>query len=162
MAKKRSSKRDFKKVRLLVLDFDGVMTDNKVYVDEDGREMVCCSRGDGLGTDMVRKKGIAVMVISKERNKVVAQRCNKLGLECRQATDDKLKILKETLKRLKIAPSQVCYVGNDINDIECVGFVGLGCAVKDSHPRLLKIAGYITARKGGDGAVREVCDLITG
>lgn len=160
MAKQKISNKDFRKPKLLVLDFDGVMTNNKVYVDESGREMVCCSRSDGLGIERLRKAGIKTWVLSKERNKVVRTRCKKLKIRCVQGVDDKLKRLKKMLKDKGISPLQVAYLGNDINDIECVKLAGLGCAVRDSHPDLFKAANYVTKNKGGDGAVREVCELI--
>lgn len=150
------------RIRLLVLDFDGVMTDNKVYVDENGREMVCCSRADGLGIENLKKSGVKVLIISKERNRVVRTRCAKLKVKSIQGIDDKLKTLRQALRGMSILPRQVSYLGNDINDIECVKFAGLGCAVRDSHPGLLKAADYVTEKKGGNGAVREVCDLILG
>lgn len=160
MVKRKITKKDFKKVKLLVLDFDGVMTDNKVYVDENGKETVCCSRSDGLGIERLKKFGVKILVISKEKNKVVTARCKKLKIRCIQRIDDKLKTLKQILKDTDIPPSQVCYLGNDINDIECIKLAGFGCAVRDSHPALLKVADYVTKNKGGDGVVREACDLI--
>lgn len=162
MAKTKLRKKDFKKVKLLVLDFDGVMTDNKVYVDEDGKELVCCSRSDGLGIENLKEAGVKIWVLSKERNKAVDARCKKLKIRCIQGIDDKLKTLRKILKDTDISPSQICYLGNDINDIECVKSAGFGCAVKDSHPSLLKVADFVTKNKGGDGAVREVSELILG
>lgn len=160
MVKKKIAKKDFRKVKLLVLDFDGVMTDNKVYVNEDGKEMVCCSRGDGLGIENLKKIGIKILVISKEENKVVTARCKKLRVSSVQGIDNKLRTLKQVLKKLNIPPSQVCYLGNDINDVECVKLAGFGCAVRDAHPTLLKVVDYTTKNKGGNGAIREICDLI--
>lgn len=162
LAHTRRSRLNPTQIRLLVLDFDGVMTDNKVYLDESGREMVCCFRADGLGIEELKRSGVKVLVISKERNRVVKARCQKLGVKSIQGIDDKLKTLREVLRGLNIPPSQVCYLGNDINDIECVKLAGLGCAVRDSHPGLLKEADYVTEKKGGRGAVREICDLILG
>lgn len=161
MIKQKITKKDFRKVKLLILDFDGVMTDNKVYVNENGEEMVCCSRSDGLGIENLRKSGLSIWVLSKEKNKVVDARCKKLKIRSIQGIDDKLKALKQILKDTDISPSQVCYLGNDINDIECVKLAGFGCAVKDSHPELLKVANYVTKNKGGNGAVREICELIS-
>lgn len=148
------------RIKLLVLDFDGVMTDNKVYVDENGKETVCCSRQDGLGIENLKNSGVKILVISKEKNRVVSARCKKLRIKSIQGVEDKSKILKQLLKDLNIPPRQVCYLGNDITDIECVKLAGLGCAVRDSHPALLEVADYITINKGGNGAVREICDLI--
>lgn len=149
-----------KNIRFLVLDFDGVMTDNKVYISQDGTETVCCSRADGLGIEQLKKRNLKILVISKERNKVVSARCRKLKIRVKQGIDAKLKILTEEAKRLKILPSEICYLGNDVNDIDCVEYAGLGCAVKDSHPSLLKVADYVTKNKGGNGAVKEICDLL--
>lgn len=153
-------KKNFHKVKLLVLDFDGVMTDNKVYVNEDGKEMVCCSRGDGLGIEALKKFGIKILVISKEENKIVTARCKKLRVSSVQGIDNKLRALKQMMKKLNIPPSQVCYLGNDINDVECVKLAGFGCAVRDAHPEVLKVANFVTKNCGGNGAVREICDLI--
>lgn len=148
------------RIKLLVLDFDGVMTDNKVYVDENGKETVCCSRQDGLGIENLKKSGVKILVISKEKNRVVSARCKKLRIKSIQGAKDKSKILKQLLKDLNIPPRQVCYLGNDITDMECVKLAGVGCAVRDSHPSLFKVADYVTINKGGNGAVREICDLI--
>jgi YrbI family 3-deoxy-D-manno-octulosonate 8-phosphate phosphatase len=162
MRKEKITKKDFKKIKLLVLDFDGVMTDNKVYVAKDGKETVCCSRADGMGIECLKKQKIKVMVLSKEKNRVVEARCKKLKLKSIQGIDDKVKILKRILKEEGLSPLRVCYLGNDINDIECGKFVYIGCAVRDSHPSLLRAADYVTKAAGGNGAVREVCDLILG
>ena len=150
----------FKAVKLLALDFDGVMTDNKVYVDDRGNETVRCSRSDGLGIERLTMKGIKVLVISKEKNKVVRTRCKKLGIACIQGVERKTTILRQRAKVLKIPLRKTCYVGNDINDMECMRAAGIGCAVCDAHPNVLRCADYITKRRGGAGAVREVCDLI--
>ncbi len=150
----------FKKIKLLVLDFDGVMTDNRVLVSEDGKESVFCNRGDGLGIELLRKEGIEVVVISKEKNKVVQARCKKLKIECCQGIDDKYKLFLKEIKKRKLKLENVCFVGNDINDLDCVKAAGAGIAVADSHSSLLKIADYVTKKKGGRGAVREVADII--
>jgi len=160
MLKKKNTKKDFKKIKLFVLDFDGVMTDNKVYVDEDGEETVSCSRADGLGIEMVKKEGVSVLVLSKEKNKVVQARCKKLNIRLIQGLDNKLTILKKEIAKRKLSKQEVCYVGNDVNDIDCMKFVGLSCAVKGASPQVLKIADYVTKNCGGNGAVREICDKI--
>ncbi len=155
-------KKDFRKIKLLVMDFDGVMTDNKVYLDEEGNEMVRCSRADSFSIGMMKKKRIEFLVISTEENKVVKARCRKLCIKCRYGVKNKLPVLKKHIKAMGISPKQVCYVGNDINDLECVKYSGIGCAVKGSHPVLLENADYVTINRGGDGAVREICDMILG
>lgn len=160
MAKRKVIKNDFKKVKLLVLDFDGVMTDNRVYVDENGKEMVCCSRADGLGIEMIKKKGIDVLVLSKERNKVVQARCKKLGIKLIQGLDNKLAALRKEMKKRKLFKREICYVGNDVNDLECMKFVKLSCAVRNAHPKVIKVADLTTNAFGGEGAVREICQEI--
>lgn len=151
---------DMRNVKLLVLDFDGVVTDNKVYVGSDGRETVCCSRADSLGIELLRERGIRTVVISKEKNPVVAARCRKLAVSCHQGVDDKASTLKRILARCHISARETCYIGNDVNDISCITMVGFGCAVRDAEAVLKRKARYVTARRGGNGAIREVCDLI--
>lgn len=151
------------RIKLLAMDFDGVMTDGSVYVDEEGVEMVRCSRKDGLGLSMLKRAGIPVIVISKEQNPVVAMRCKKLGIPCYHGIENgegKLKILQECLAKEKISPKEVAYVGDDVNDIEVLKYVGVPMTVKDGHPEVLKICDYIASRPGGGHAVREICELI--
>ena len=154
------NKKKFKKIKLLVLDFDGVFTDNRVLVSEDGKESVFCHRGDGLGIEMFKKEGIETVIISKEKNPVVQARCDKLGIECWQGIDNKETIFLREIKKRNLELENVCFVGNDITDLECIKKAGLGVAVADSEKPVLNIADYITKKKGGRGAVRELCDLI--
>jgi YrbI family 3-deoxy-D-manno-octulosonate 8-phosphate phosphatase len=152
-----------RKIKLLVLDFDGVMTDNKVTMDENGKESVVCNRGDGLGLEMLRKqKHIEIIVLSKEKNKVVAARCKKLGIKVIHGVDDKLITFEQEVKKRKLSFDNVSFVGNDINDIECIKRAGVGIAIADSYPSVLKVADLVTSKKGGDGAVRQICDWILG
>jgi len=153
-------KKAWKKVQLLALDFDGVMTDGKVTVREDGLESVTCSRRDSLGISMLKKIGVKVMVISKEKNPVVAARCRKLDIECFSGVDDKPTLFKELMAREAIDPKRVCYVGDDVIDAECMKIAGIGVAVADAVRQAKEAADYVTSAKGGDHAVREVCDLI--
>ena len=147
-------------LKLLVLDFDGTLTDDRVWVDQDGRETVAAHRGDGMGISLLKQAGIEVLVLSKERNEVVARRCEKLGIECHQGIDAKAPAIKEIITKRKLAPAQVAYAGNDINDLECFAEVGFAAAVADAHPRVRQAADLRLSRKGGHGAVRELCDLI--
>lgn len=156
---KKKSK-EFQKIELLVLDFDGVMTDNRVLVSEEGKESVFCNRGDGLGIEMLKKRGIEVIVISKEKNKVVKTRCKKLKIKCLKGINNKRALFLKEIKKRQVKLENVCFIGNDVNDIDCIKDAGIGVAVADSHKSVLKIADYVTQRKGGDGAVREVIDLI--
>lgn len=154
---------ELKKIKLLALDFDGVMTDNKLIVDENGKESVICNRADGLGIEMLKKNtNIDVIVISKEKNKVVASRCKKLKIRCIHGLDDKITKLKAEVADRNLSLDQVCYVGNDINDIECLQQAGVSIAIADSYPEVLKTADLVTTKKGGDGAVRQICDWILG
>ncbi len=151
---------DFAPVRLLVLDFDGVLTDNRVWVSEDGREGVLCHRGDGWGITRLQKTDVEVIVLSTESNPVVRQRCKKLNIACLQNSSDKLKDLFDFARSRDMGPEQIAYVGNDVNDLECMKWVSLPVAVRDAHPDVKKAARYLTSQDGGWGAVREVCDLI--
>ena len=150
-----------KKVALLVLDFDGVLTNNQVWTDQNGREMVTSSRSDGLGLELLRKNmETEVIVISTESNPVIAARCKKLELPFYQGIEDKASVLKELLKKKDINPEQVIYVGNDINDLSCIKMVGYTAAPADAHPDVKKSVDLVLKRAGGLGAVRELCDLL--
>lgn len=150
----------FAGIRALILDFDGVLTDNTVTVASDGVESVSCWRSDGIGTAALQAVGIPVVVLSKERDPVVAVRCDKLGLPCYQGVDEKLPRLIEVLELLGVEPETAAYVGNDTNDVACLRHVGLPIVVSDAHPAVFSAAAYVTKTSGGRGAVREVCDLI--
>lgn len=147
-------------IRMLVFDFDGVFTDNGVWVFEDGREAVRCSRSDGLGLAKLKRKGIPMLILSTEKNPVVSARAKKLGLPCRQGCDDKAKAIAEIASEQGVSLRQVAFVGNDINDLECLRLVGLPIVVADAYPEVAGIARWRTQRTGGHGAVREICDTI--
>jgi len=149
-----------KVVRLVVFDFDGVMTDNRVWVDQDGREQVAANRSDSMGLVRLRKLGIEMLVISTETNPVVAARCAKLKIPMIQGVEDKAIVLSSLLKEREIDPNQVVYVGNDINDIPCFPIVGCAVVVADAHPEARVMADLALTMNGGHGAVREICDLI--
>ncbi|MCE5267371.1 MAG: acylneuraminate cytidylyltransferase [Planctomycetaceae bacterium] len=149
-----------RKVSVLVLDFDGVFTDNRVLVSEDGKEAVLCDRADGLGIDQLRRIGLPVLVLSTERNPVVAARCRKLGLECIHAVTDKREVLNTWLAANGIAWSEVVYVGNDDNDLTCLHASGCPVAVRDASSEVLSAARFVLNAAGGHGAIREIGDLI--
>jgi N-acylneuraminate cytidylyltransferase len=154
------------RIKLLVLDFDGVLTDNRVLVRQDGTESVWCSRSDGLGIERLRQSGVEVVVLSKEENPVVSARCRKLGIECIQGCDNKLAALQQAAVSGQwslvggLKPDQIAYVGNDVNDLECLRWVGLPIAVADAIPEVKATAKMIATRPGGHGAVREVCEML--
>lgn len=149
-----------KRISLLVFDFDGVFTDNFVYVDEDGRESVRCSRADGLGISLLRKQGMNMCILSTEKNPVVAARGKKLELPVFQGCADKANFLKRYCEQENIPLSDVMYVGNDVNDTEAMELVGYSVCPADAHEQILKIAGLVLRNNGGCGAVRELCDYI--
>ena len=146
--------------KAIVFDFDGVMTDDRVFVDQDGRESVACSRRDGMGIEILRSLGIPMVVISKEKNAVVAARCRKLKLEVHHGIDNKLELLKSWLSEQAIEPGDCLYVGNDINDVECMWYAGLSAAPRDAHPAALDAADLVLDADGGRGAVRALSDAI--
>ena len=148
-----------RRVKLLAFDFDGVFTDNAVYISDDGREMVRCERSEGIGLRKVEAAGVGTIVISTETNPVVTLRSAKLAVRCIQSCTDKRAALDELLSELSLSLDQVAFVGNDVNDLPCLSVVGLPIVVQDAHEDVLPFAKYITRRPGGHGAVREVCDL---
>ncbi len=149
------------KVSLIVFDFDGVMTDNRVWVDADGREMVAANRSDSLGLDILRdRSAIQAFVISKETNPVVAARCRKMNVPMLQAVDDKAAALRNLLAEKGIDPAEVIYMGNDTNDLPCFPLAACAVAPADAQPQVLFEADIILRREGGRGAVRELCDML--
>lgn len=146
-------------IRMVAFDFDGVFTDNMVYVFEDGREAVRCTRSDGIGLSKLRGLGLAAAIISTETNPVVGARSRKLAIRCIQSCDDKRAALEGLALEMGISLGQVAFVGNDVNDLPCLTCVGLPIVVRDAHPDVVPHARYQTERPGGRGAVREVCDL---
>lgn len=150
----------FKNIHLVIFDFDGVFTDNAVYINQRGEETVRCSRSDGLGLRLLDKVNVQYCIVSSESNPVVKARAKKLNIEVNQGHIDKLPVVEKIAKEKNNKMDTVAYVGNDINDIECLKIVGLPIAVADSFSEVLNLAKYITTAKGGYGAVREVCELL--
>jgi YrbI family 3-deoxy-D-manno-octulosonate 8-phosphate phosphatase len=148
-------------VRALVLDFDGVFTDNKVIVAADGTESVICDRSDGLAIQALQRRGFPILVLSAETVPIVKLRCKKLGLECIHSAANKLSSLQSWLKEKSVRPEHAIYVGNDVNDIECLKFVGLSFAVADAFPEARAVAKHVLASRGGYGAVREIALAIS-
>ncbi|MGA1141034.1 MAG: KdsC family phosphatase, partial [Ilumatobacteraceae bacterium] len=124
-------------VTAIAFDFDGVFTDDRVLVSQTGDESVFCSRSDGMGIGLLRDAGIHMIIISKEPNPVVAARAKKLSLEVVQGCDDKLPVLREWMTRIGSTPDSTAYMGNDINDVECMNFVGIAIAPCDAHQSVL-------------------------
>lgn len=152
-----------KQIKFLAMDFDGIMTDGSVYVDQDGREAAKCSRKDGLGIELLKKAGLAALVVSKESNPVVSARCRKLDIACYQKAgsgEQKLDIIKRAAGELGVALDAVAYMGDDLNDLAVLRAVGLAITVADGHPLVKEICAYVTNARGGEHAVREVCENI--
>src|ERR1700722_4645474 len=145
---------------LIVFDFDGVMTDNAVWIMEDGTEIVRCSRSDGLGLARLRQSGTRLLVLSTEENRVVETRCAKLRIPVIQGVSDKGRALSQLLKSDGINPERVLYLGNDDNDADCLRMVGVPVVVADAHPSVVPLASLVLSRDCGHGAVRELCDLL--
>jgi len=152
---------DIGKVKLIVYDFDGVMTDNKVYVDQNGKETVQVNRADGLGVSEIKKLGIEQIIISTEANPVVSSRANKLGINCLQDIDNKKDTLIKYCKKNALDMKKVGYIGNDINDLEVMKIAGFTFCPSDAHNNIINITDHILKAKGGDGVVRELLDLLT-
>jgi YrbI family 3-deoxy-D-manno-octulosonate 8-phosphate phosphatase len=148
------------KISLVVFDFDGVMTDDLVWTDQDGREAVTASRSDGMGIALLRQAGMDALVISTEANPVVTARCKKLKLPVLQSVTDKAQALSSYLEERQIDQESVVYLGNDVNDLTCLETVGCFVVVADAHPRVLSQADLVLSKRGGHGAIRELCDML--
>lgn len=163
----------FKDCRLILLDFDGVLTDNTVIHDARGTEAVRRSRADSQGIDLLADAGlydkdnyqtnageIDIVILSRETNPVVRSVAEKIKIKCTQSQYEKLRAFEEEVKKRNLDYSQVLFMGNDLNDLECINKAGTGVAVADAHPKILEAADYVTAARGGRGAFREICELI--
>jgi len=148
-------------IRAVVMDFDGVHSDNHVHVDDMGRETVRCSRGDGLGLSMMRAAGLwRMLILSKERNPVVARRAEKLAIPALQGVDDKVSTLDAWLGVEGLTRHEVLYVGNDVNDKPVMQVSGLSACPSDSHPDIVAIADWVLPCPGGAGALRVMADAL--
>jgi len=151
---------DLNHIDLVVLDFDGVMTDNRVMVTDDGHEAVWCSRADGLGAALLRSAGYHVLCLTSEQNAVVAVRCRKLAIPHLACSSDKWQPLSEYLRNNRIPAENVIYVGNDVNDLTCIQHVGFPIAVADAHADIQQHAKLILRARGGEGVVRELASFL--
>ncbi len=147
-------------VELIAFDFDGVFTDNTVYVSQDGSESVRCWRSDGLGLSRLADVGVKTYIVSTEKNPVVTMRANKLKIQCRQDIEDKATAILDICKELGVSPQQTMFVGNDINDIPAFKVVGVAAGVADAYEEINPHVLFKTERAGGKGAVREICDIV--
>lgn len=150
----------FTKLSFVAFDFDGVFTDNMVCVSQEGIESVRCCRSDGLGLRRLDDVGVSCMILSTETNPVVGVRAAKLKIACRQGLEDKRAALDEERQMRGLAWDQIAYVGNDINDADCLRAVGLPVVVADAFDEVKPLAELVLSRNGGAGVVREFCDMI--
>jgi 3-deoxy-D-manno-octulosonate 8-phosphate phosphatase (KDO 8-P phosphatase) len=148
-------------VRLLCVDVDGVLTDAGMYYGPDGEVLKKFNTRDGMGLGRVREVGVAVAIISGEDSAIVHARAAKLKIdEVFSGVADKLSVVKDLAAQHGLELSEVAYIGDDLNDMSAMECVGLPCAVADAAAPIKAVAHYVTQQRGGDGAVREVCELI--
>lgn len=145
-------------IKALVTDFDGVHTDDSVFVDQDGTESVRCSRSDGMGLELLRNAGLRLLILSREQNAVVKARANKLKMEAMYHIHDKLPALDKWRIENALEWAEIAYIGNDINDVECMKACGSSFAPSDAHPSAKEVAHVVLGRPGGNGALRELSD----
>lgn len=148
-------------VRLLICDIDGVFSDGRIYLGNDGEELKAFHTRDGFGVKAVLNAGIEVAVITGRQSNIVERRMSALGVpHIYQGQDNKTLAYEELIARLSLQDQQVAYVGDDVPDLTLVRRAGLGIAVRDAHPSVRQAAQYITTLPGGFGAVREVTDIL--
>ena len=147
---------------LLVYDFDGVITDNTVYVDQHGTETVRVHRGDGLAISLFKKAGYKQLILSTETNPVVSKRAEKLGIPVIQGSTNKRDALQHYCKKNNIDLQTVLYVGNDINDYDVMQLVKHKICPADAVDSIKDISDDILISKGGNGVIRELYDKLMG
>jgi 3-deoxy-D-manno-octulosonate 8-phosphate phosphatase (KDO 8-P phosphatase) len=148
------------RVRFAIFDFDGVFTDNRVWVNERGEEALAFSRSDGLGLRRLDEVGVQYLIVSMEQNAIVGARARKLRVDCVQGVDDKLSVVRDRTAAVGVSLDQTAFVGNDINDADCLRAVGLPVVPADAWPEVVPLASWVLSRPGGTGCVREFCDAV--
>ncbi len=147
--------------KLLAMDVDGTLTDGGVYLDGSGSEYKRFDIQDGMGIVLFRKAGGKVALISGRYSAATERRARELNVDFLvNGCGEKLSILRDLAERIGASPAEVAYAGDDVNDMDCVKWAGLGVAVANAVPQLSAVADFVTSRHGGDGAVREVVDYI--
>ena len=142
-----------------IFDFDGVLTNNLVFVDQDGRESVSCNRSDGLAFDVLRKLKKPSYILSTEKNPIVSARAKKLKIQAIQGVEDKVQELLILAKNNEYNLNRVLYVGNDINDYKVMKLCGYSACPSDSHEKIRSIATFVLQKKGGNGVIRELLEV---
>ena len=150
-----------KRIRLFATDVDGVLTDAGMYYAESGDEWKKFNTRDGMGLKLLQKAGIITAIVTQERTKLVAWRAEKLAIpELHQGVLDKLSLVREMAARHGLTLSQVAYIGDDVNDLETLKEVGFSAAPADGMPQVIAVVDYVCQKNGGEGAVREICEMI--
>lgn len=147
-------------IKAIIFDFDGVLTDDKVYVDQDGREMVCCSRKDGIGFDLLRPSGIQLFILSTEQNPVVSRRGEKLRIPVCQGVPDKVLAVRDLAATHGFSLERALFVGNDVNDLPAMRACGMSACPADAHPLVRASATFVLESTGGNGVAREIAESI--
>lgn len=147
-------------IQLIVYDFDGVLTDNKVLVSEKGEESVFCNRSDGLAVQKIKELGIPQIILSGEKNPVVERRAKKLNIEVIHNTSDKKSVLIDYCKKKDCDLKNVAYIGNDTNDLEIMKLIGHPIAPQDANDKVKDIAKVIVGKKGGEGVIKEFFESV--
>lgn len=153
-------KQKIRNLKIVIFDFDGVFTNNLVITNENGVESVICNRSDGYGLKMLKEVGVEFIIVSSEINKAIEKRADKLKIPCYSGVNDKLEVVKEILNDKNIFSNNAAFIGNDVNDIKCMKYLGLSVAVKDAYPHVKKVSNLILKKAGGYGAVREFCEKV--
>jgi 3-deoxy-D-manno-octulosonate 8-phosphate phosphatase (KDO 8-P phosphatase) len=152
----------FKNIDALVFDFDGVLTNNLVYLNSNGVESVACSRADGLAFDALRKLEKPTYILSTEKNQVVTARAKKLKIPALQGVNNKVDSLKEMADKEGFNLHNILYVGNDLNDYQVVKLCGYTACPSDSHIRIKEICDVVLKTRGGEGVIRELLEDVLG
>jgi 3-deoxy-D-manno-octulosonate 8-phosphate phosphatase (KDO 8-P phosphatase) len=151
------------RIRLLALDVDGVLTDGRIHYTDSGEEMKSFSILDGLGIKLLRRSGIMVAIITARRSTTVERRARELGIDhCLQGREDKLEALKELLAETGIALEETAYMGDDLPDLRAILAVGMGLTVANASREVARRALWQSQARGGNGAVREACEMLLG
>ena len=145
-----------------IFDFDGVLTNNLVHLDQNGKEWVSCSRADGLAFDVLRKLSKFVFILSTEKNKVVSERAKKLKVEVIQSIDNKLEAINFIMKQSNSTLDRTLYIGNDLNDYNIMKLCGHTACPSDSHELIKDISKFVLNSRGGDGVAREIIEDVFG
>ncbi len=149
-------------IKMIITDFDGVVTDNLVITDQNGKESVTASRSDSMHIKKLRELGVEVLVLSSEPNPVVAARAEKMGVKAihNVGMQDKGRVMREVLEQKNVKAEHVIYIGNDLNDLPCFEIAGWSVAVADAYPEVLRAADHVLTKTGGHGAIRELCEIV--